>query len=515
MGRGMFPIQAAVSLIGVDRRRGHRWPARVERSCLDALGGGVRSADWPLAGAEASSKVSLSPTFPWSGLWSGIHLQSRLQRHRCRLNTVEPPTQRRPLPDRASQTMILRNCRPHLKPLMASAMPCAGTRAAGTGGAMRHPRTGPAMPSRWSTGAALGQCLVALCLAGCAGLGPRTMSYQQADYAAALAEAGKRQTLMNIVKLRYGDVPAFVTVNQILAGYSLQGTFSVGTDLLTGGSFRLSDDANLGIGGTFTNSPTITYAPVTGADFARTFLAPLQPADLFGLMLSSVPPELVLGLGLHSFGALQQRAGDGSGTAPARSAIHRGADAAARAAARRAAADPAGGPGAGPDRHAQDRRRRRGRRSGAPPSPAPGTSGRSRHLRDRLFAGRGGTGPDPDPYPLADGSDDPARRGHRRARGRPARGAHGARGRRDRSEEPAAARLMSATGCSSRAMPSSPPPMTATGSGSTMRLRDQAHVQFRHAAPVPEREQPARPAAGDHDPGRGKAHTSGSMTWSR
>jgi hypothetical protein len=58
----------------------------------------------------------------------------------------------------------------------------------------------------------------------------------------------------------------------------------------------------VGVGGTFTNSPTITYAPVTGTAFARTFLTPLQPADLFGLMLASAPPELVLGLGLHSLG---------------------------------------------------------------------------------------------------------------------------------------------------------------------------------------------------------------------
>ena len=134
------------------------------------------------------------------------------------------------------------------------------------------------------------------------------MRYQQADYAAALADGGKRQTLLNIVKLRYGDVPAFVSVSQILAGYSLQGTFSAGTELLTGGSLRLSDDANVGVGGTFTNSPTVTYAPVTGADFARTFLAPLQPADLFGLMLAGVPPELVLGPGPALDRRLRQRA---------------------------------------------------------------------------------------------------------------------------------------------------------------------------------------------------------------
>jgi hypothetical protein len=159
---------------------------------------------------------------------------------------------------------------------------------------------GEAMPS--GRRAAIPACLLAAGLAGCTGFGPDTMRYQQADYASALADAGKRQTLLNIVKLRYGDVPAFVTVNQILAGYSLQGTFSAGTELLSGGSLRLSDDANIGVGGTFTNNPTVTYAPVTGADFARTFLAPLQPADLFGLILAGVPPELVLGLGLHSIG---------------------------------------------------------------------------------------------------------------------------------------------------------------------------------------------------------------------
>jgi hypothetical protein len=162
-------------------------------------------------------------------------------------------------------------------------------------------------------GATLGWLLA---LTGCSGFGPNTMRYQQSDYAAALADAGKRQALLNIVKLRYGDVPSFVRVSQILAGYSVQGTFSAGTDILTGGSLRLSKDANVGVGGTFTNSPTITYAPVTGADFARTFLAPLQPADLFGLMLSGVPPELALGLGLHSIGGFDnERATPGAHTA--------------------------------------------------------------------------------------------------------------------------------------------------------------------------------------------------------
>jgi hypothetical protein len=154
-------------------------------------------------------------------------------------------------------------------------------------------------------------------LGGCTGFGPEAVRYQQSDYASALADGAKRQTLLNIVKLRYGDVPAFISVSQILAGYSLQGTFSAGTELLSGGSLRLSNDANVGVGGTFTNNPTVTYAPVTGADFARTFLAPLQPADLFGLMLAGVPPELVLGLGLHSIGPFANERSSSGGHAAA------------------------------------------------------------------------------------------------------------------------------------------------------------------------------------------------------
>ena len=69
---------------------------------------------------------------------------------------------------------------------------------------------------RWP--ASLSALALATGLAACSSLGPATVRNQQADYASALAEAGKRQTLLNILKLRYGDVPAFVSVSQILTG---------------------------------------------------------------------------------------------------------------------------------------------------------------------------------------------------------------------------------------------------------------------------------------------------------
>ena len=71
---------------------------------LDAFGGGVRSADSPLVGTSAM--VSPSRAF----LWSGQHLQSKLHRHRCTLNTAEPPNR-----TRAHGGSRLRHMLPHAR----------------------------------------------------------------------------------------------------------------------------------------------------------------------------------------------------------------------------------------------------------------------------------------------------------------------------------------------------------------------------------------------------------------
>ena len=154
-------------------------------------------------------------------------------------------------------------------------------------------------------------CL-ALLIAGCTSIGPATVRRDRLDYADAMADASKRETLLNIVKLRYGDTPSMVTVNQLVAGYTLEGRVNLASDFFRD-TFDLSDDVSVGVGGTFSDRPTITYAPIKGDDFARVMMNPIPPSELFAMVAAGMPTDLTLGLGVQTLNGLRNWTVDARG----------------------------------------------------------------------------------------------------------------------------------------------------------------------------------------------------------
>ena len=100
-----------------------------------------------------------------------------------------------------------------------------------------------------------------LAFTGCAPLGPPTVSRDRFEYTNAVAESWKRQMLLNILKIRYGDAPIFLDVTSIINQYSLE-TELRGT--LGWSNPPIADRQELAGTGRYYDRPTITYAPLRG-----------------------------------------------------------------------------------------------------------------------------------------------------------------------------------------------------------------------------------------------------------
>jgi hypothetical protein len=77
-----------------------------------------------------------------------------------------------------------------------------------------------------------------LLLTGCHSIGPGTVPRDRFEYSGSISESWKRQTLLNIVKLRYMDPPTFVDVGQIVAGYTLETVVNAGGNVSSAGAVQ-------------------------------------------------------------------------------------------------------------------------------------------------------------------------------------------------------------------------------------------------------------------------------------
>lgn len=159
----------------------------------------------------------------------------------------------------------------------------------------------------------LGLGAVAL-LTGCVHLGPRTIPVDRFDYSTAIADSWKQQTLLNIVKLRYADVPVFMEVGQVISGYELEGTLTAGGTIGNKTApAAVGDFLNLGAGGRYLDRPTVTYTPLTGADFVKTMMTPFPPGAIMFLIEAGWPVDVLLQIGVQAINGLRNHRGGPNG----------------------------------------------------------------------------------------------------------------------------------------------------------------------------------------------------------
>ncbi|QTC90226.1 hypothetical protein [Brevundimonas goettingensis] len=135
------------------------------------------------------------------------------------------------------------------------------------------------MPSRLVTLA--GVLTLALTGGGCIGLGGQRIGIDRADYTVRLRDSEKAELLSNIVALRFGDAPSFLSVASVISQYTRETSGRLHLELSGPG-----DDSPANTDGSvlFRETPTVTYTPMSGERFARSLLSPIPPASLLGMI---------------------------------------------------------------------------------------------------------------------------------------------------------------------------------------------------------------------------------------
>ncbi len=154
--------------------------------------------------------------------------------------------------------------------------------------------------------------VAAISVTACYNIGPKTIPRDRFDYNEAISNSWKEQTLLNIVKLRYADMPLFVDISSVVSGYTLQSEVNILGNRSSSGSIQ-GNSATVGGSATFTDRPTISYAPITGSQFNKSFMTPIPPRAILFLLQSGWSADMIFPLTVDSINGLRSQIAAGRG----------------------------------------------------------------------------------------------------------------------------------------------------------------------------------------------------------
>jgi hypothetical protein len=110
--------------------------------------------------------------------------------------------------------------------------------------------------------------------------------------------------------MRYMDLPVFVDVASIVAGYSMQTGITLGGTVSAPKAVQ-GDFLSASGQAIYTDRPTITYVPMTGEKFLRGLMNPIDPKSIFFMIQTGYPADFILGLCVESLNGVRNRSAIG------------------------------------------------------------------------------------------------------------------------------------------------------------------------------------------------------------
>jgi len=156
--------------------------------------------------------------------------------------------------------------------------------------------------------------LVALIISGCQStFGPGALEKTHPAYNKSISETLSEQMLINLVRLRYREQPAFLEIGSVTVSPRISTSANVDTtiNLDSGGDF-----IQPGVGVEYSQSPTISYTPLRGEDFLKSVLSSISLEAILVMTQSGWSIERVFGMTIERMNGLYN-APSASGPTPA------------------------------------------------------------------------------------------------------------------------------------------------------------------------------------------------------
>ncbi len=126
-------------------------------------------------------------------------------------------------------------------------------------------------------------CLVSVFfMTSCSHFGATQLPPDRISYNNSLQYSDNQQMLLNIVRLRYTDSPYFLSVNNIVAQFNFSRSLdvSLANNSIAPPAILATGDGNVST----SESPTITYTPLQGADYITKLLTPVDLSVVYMLL---------------------------------------------------------------------------------------------------------------------------------------------------------------------------------------------------------------------------------------